>query len=96
MNDIDKELDKKNRNFIKICARNFASIPIYLYRILLRPFLPKSCAFTPTCSEYAIIAIRERGIFIGWWLALKRVARCNPFNKNAYGDDPVPHPKDAR
>jgi len=77
----------------KKVVRFLASVPIYLYRILLKPFLPKSCAFTPTCSEYALEAIKERGIFVGWWLAMKRLLRCNPFNKNAWGYDPVPKKK---
>ena len=75
---------------MKRFARFIASIPIYLYRGLLKPFLPQSCAFNPTCSQYALVAIRERGVFVGWWLVIKRLARCNPFNKNAFGDDPVP------
>ena len=48
----------------------------------------KSCRFTPTCSEYAIKALEEYGCFKGSFLALKRILRCNPFNKN-YGYDPV-------
>ena len=39
---------------------------------------------------YAIEAIEMYGVFLGGWLALKRILRCNPFNKNAYGFDPVP------
>ena len=79
----------------KKVTRFIASTPVYLYRLLLRPFLPKSCAFVPTCSEYALIAIKQRGIFVGWWLALGRILRCNPFNKNAYGIDPVPCKKEC-
>ena len=74
---------------IKI-IRFLGAIPVFLYQLLLKPFLPKSCAFYPTCSEYALIAIRERGIFVGWWLAVKRILRCNPFNRNGFGYDPVP------
>ncbi|MCL2570375.1 MAG: membrane protein insertion efficiency factor YidD [Firmicutes bacterium] len=68
----------------------FALFPIYFYRFVIKPWLPKSCAFTPTCSEYTILAIKQHGIFIGWMLGVWRILRCNPFNKNAYGYDPVP------
>jgi uncharacterized protein len=46
------------------------------------------CRFTPTCSEYSIKAIRKYGIFKGGFLTIKRVIKCNPFNKG--GHDPVP------
>lgn len=47
------------------------------------------CKFQPTCSNYAIIAINEYGCFKGCYLAVKRILRCNPFNKKS-GYDPVP------
>lgn len=47
------------------------------------------CKFTPTCSEYAIEAINEYGNFKGSYLAIKRILRCNPWNKSM-GYDPVP------
>jgi len=47
------------------------------------------CKFQPTCSNYAIIAIDEYGSIKGSFLAIKRILRCNPFNKNS-GFDPVP------
>ena len=47
------------------------------------------CKFTPTCSEYGITAINEYGNIKGTYLTIKRIFRCNPFNKN-YGYDPVP------
>lgn len=47
------------------------------------------CRFYPTCSEYTIIAIEEYGTIKGLYLGLKRIIRCNPFNKK-FGYDPVP------
>ncbi|MBQ6495455.1 MAG: membrane protein insertion efficiency factor YidD [Bacilli bacterium] len=47
-----------------------------------------SCRFYPTCSNYAIEAIEKYGFFKGWFLAIKRIIRCNPFGKKGY--DPVP------
>jgi putative membrane protein insertion efficiency factor len=46
------------------------------------------CRFTPTCSQYAVEAIRERGAFIGGALAAKRICRCHPWGD--CGHDPVP------
>jgi len=47
------------------------------------------CKYTPTCSEYAKIAINRFGVIKGIYLSIKRILRCNPFNKK-YGYDPVP------
>ena len=47
-----------------------------------------SCRFYPTCSNYAIEAIEKYGFFKGWFLAIKRIIRCNPFSKGGF--DPVP------
>lgn len=47
------------------------------------------CRFQPTCSEYAVEAINEYGNIKGSYLSIKRILRCNPFNKK-YGYDPVP------
>jgi len=47
------------------------------------------CIFTPTCSQYAIEALEKYGVIKGSWLTVKRILRCNPFNRNG-GYDPVP------
>ena len=47
------------------------------------------CKFQPTCSNYAIVAIKEYGSLKGTYLSIKRILRCNPFNKKC-GYDPVP------
>jgi putative membrane protein insertion efficiency factor len=46
------------------------------------------CRFTPTCSQYAMDAIREHGVMAGSWLAVKRICRCHPWGR--CGHDPVP------
>lgn len=46
------------------------------------------CRFYPTCSDYAIESISTYGFFKGWFLAIKRILRCNPFGGSGY--DPVP------
>jgi putative membrane protein insertion efficiency factor len=65
-------------------------LPVYLYRIFVSPLVGHSCKYEPTCSQYMIDAVRKRGIIVGMWLGIKRICRCNPWNKNAFGYDPVP------
>lgn len=60
---------------------------LQLYKAFLSPFLPPSCRFTPTCSEYAMQAVEKRGVIRGTWLAAKRILRCQPFCKGGF--DPV-------
>ena len=47
-------------------------LPVYFYRGYISPMTPPSCRFVPTCSEYAIEAIKKHGPFKGLWLAIKR------------------------
>jgi len=58
------------------------------YKAFISPALPPACRFTPTCSEYAREAIERYGVLRGSWLALRRLARCHPFNRG--GVDAVP------
>ncbi|MBM3278820.1 MAG: membrane protein insertion efficiency factor YidD [Candidatus Handelsmanbacteria bacterium] len=67
--------------------RNLAILLIEAYRILLSPFLPSSCRFHPTCSQYAIEALRRFGLLRGGWLAFRRVLRCHPWG--GAGHDPL-------
>lgn len=65
-------------------------LPVKAYRKYLSPLKSTpTCRFTPTCSQYAIDAVREWGIAAGTVLTLFRIVRCNPFSKG--GEDPVPH-----
>ncbi len=64
-------------------------LPVLLYRRVLSPLKSApSCRFLPTCSEYAIDAVKTRGIFVGTTLAMWRLLRCNPLFHG--GHDPVP------
>ncbi|MCQ2344059.1 MAG: membrane protein insertion efficiency factor YidD [Paludibacteraceae bacterium] len=63
-------------------------LPIRFYQLCISPMFPPCCRFTPTCSQYAIEAIRKYGALKGGWLAVKRIARCNPWGGSGY--DPVP------
>ena len=62
--------------------------PVWLYRRLLSPFKPRCCRFVPTCSSYALEALRVHGAIVGSWLTLRRILRCHPFCEPGY--DPVP------
>jgi len=64
------------------------ALPITVYRRFVSPLLPPRCRFAPSCSEYALTALAEYGAARGLWLAVKRIARCHPFNPGGY--DPVP------
>jgi len=63
-------------------------IPIYIYRWCISPMMPPTCRFTPTCSAYALEAIKRHGPLLGLYLALKRLLRCHPWGGSGY--DPVP------
>jgi putative membrane protein insertion efficiency factor len=60
---------------------------IQLYRRYVSPLTPPACRFTPTCSRYAIDALRRYGALRGGWLAAWRILRCNPFTRGGY--DPL-------
>ncbi len=61
---------------------------IRFYQRSISPYLPASCRYQPSCSEYAMEAIKTHGTLIGVWLGIKRIARCHPFG--GWGYDPVP------
>ncbi len=63
-------------------------LPVYFYRYFISPMTPPSCRYTPTCSAYAIEAVKKHGILKGGWLALKRILSCHPWGGSGY--DPVP------
>lgn len=69
-------------------------LPVKFYQLSISPLLPKSCRHYPSCSEYAIEALKVHGIFKGSMLAIWRILRCNPWGTSGY--DPVPPKKDKR
>jgi len=68
--------------------KRFLVFWIRAYQAGFSPLLPASCRYTPTCSEYARLAIEKHGAARGSWLAMKRIGRCHPFGGRGY--DPVP------
>ena len=64
---------------------------IRIYQIFLSPLIGQTCRFHPTCSQYAIGALKEHGLLIGCWLTVKRILKCQPLHPG--GLDPVPKKK---
>ncbi len=61
---------------------------VRFYQYFISPLIGPRCRFTPTCSQYAIEAIKMHGVAKGCWLAGKRLLRCHPYHDGGY--DPVP------
>lgn len=61
---------------------------IRFYQLAISPWLPPRCRYQPTCSHYAIEAIRKHGAGRGGLLAVRRICRCHPWGGSGY--DPVP------
>lgn len=61
---------------------------IWFYQHCISPYTPPTCRFTPTCSQYALEALRKYGPFKGLYLAVRRILRCHPWGGSGY--DPVP------
>ncbi|MCL2672925.1 MAG: membrane protein insertion efficiency factor YidD [Alphaproteobacteria bacterium] len=71
--------------------RKIAIAAIRLYQLIAPPFIRGRCRYQPSCSTYAITAIKRFGVLKGIWLTAKRLARCAPWG--GYGYDPVPGAK---
>jgi len=64
------------------------SLPVRGYRLLISPWLPHACRYTPTCSQYTLDALALHGPWRGLQLAARRLSRCHPWG--GFGPDPVP------
>ena len=71
----------------KVATLPFIAL-VRFYQLCISPFTPAACRDTPTCSQYALEALRKYGPFKGGWLALRRILRCHPWGGSGY--DPVP------
>jgi putative membrane protein insertion efficiency factor len=67
---------------------------LHIYKIALSPFLGRHCRFQPSCSAYAVLAVRRFGAWRGGWLAARRLLRCHPWHPG--GVDAVPEHWPAR
>jgi len=63
-------------------------MPIYFYKYCISPLTPAACRYTPSCSEYAVQALKKYGPLKGLGLAVRRICRCHPWGGGGY--DPVP------
>ncbi len=63
---------------------------VKFYQKQISPHTKPCCRFVPTCSQYALEALEKYGALKGSWLAVKRILRCNPFNRHFDPYDPVP------
>lgn len=61
---------------------------IRVYQYAISPLLGSRCRFYPSCSAYAVESLQRHGPFKGFWLALRRIGRCHPWQPGGY--DPVP------
>ncbi|TKG93390.1 membrane protein insertion efficiency factor YidD [Puteibacter caeruleilacunae] len=67
------------------------SLPIHFYRHAISPWTPASCRHVPTCSQYALEALKVHGPLKGLWLTVRRILKCHPWGTHGY--DPVPPKK---
>ncbi|MGV2433325.1 MAG UNVERIFIED_CONTAM: membrane protein insertion efficiency factor YidD [Rickettsiaceae bacterium] len=67
---------------------NLLLLIIRFYQITISPYLGKNCRFVPTCSEYAIEAIKNKGPMYGCWLIVRRVLKCHPFHPGGLDNPP--------
>ena len=75
----------------KILGKTAVFITLFLigsYKYIISPILPPACRFYPSCSQYAVGALKKHGFLNGSWLAVLRILRCNPLFPGGY--DPVP------
>lgn len=77
----------KVKEVFQTIIKSLLIICIRFYQVCISPLFPPACRYYPTCSQYAIEAIRQKGIFLGTWMACKRILRCHPWHDGGY--DPV-------
>ena len=73
---------------MQLSLRTLLIALIRAYQRFISPYLPPSCRFYPSCSQYALESVGKYGVVRGVWLALRRLLRCHPFHPGGF--DPVP------
>ena len=73
-------------------AARLLQLPVHGYRLFISPLLMPTCRHMPSCSEYALTALRHHGALGGSWLALRRLLRCHPWGSAGFDPVPPPHP----
>ena len=64
---------------------------IKIYQFLISPIISKNCRFNPTCSNYALEALKKHGLVLGMYYSIIRISKCHPWGGS--GHDPVPSKK---
>jgi uncharacterized protein len=75
------------RSLVTYCRAFLASFlvaGVRAYQVMLRPVLPSVCRFSPSCSEYFILAVQKYGPVRGAWRGCGRILRCNPWNPGGF------------
>lgn len=80
------------RRVVLHAPREAVVLLLRLYQLTLSPLLGPVCRFAPSCSSYAVTAVRRYGVLRGGWLTARRLARCHPWNPGGW--DPVPEHDD--
>ena len=86
-NSIEDSLQDFIRWFFMLISYPFIFL-IKIYQYVISPAIGPKCRYTPTCSQYAVDALKKHGILKGGWLSVKRISRCRPGGGHGY--DPVP------
>jgi putative membrane protein insertion efficiency factor len=92
---LDQGNDTLSRSTAHNTIRALAGLPVkalvtlvHLYQMVFSSVLPGTCRFSPTCSCYAVTALKNHGVIHGSYLTVRRLIRCNPWGP--WGHDPVP------
>ena len=72
---------------MQLAIKFFIKLLILIYRIVISPFTVASCRFQPTCSDYAIQALKKHGLIKAIGLIIRRISKCHPWGGS--GHDPV-------
>ncbi len=87
-NDYNSFFLKRTVSVIRGAVGNFLILLVRGYQFFISPYFPSSCRYYPTCSHYAIDAIKTHGAIRGLGFTAWRILRCNPWSEG--GEDPVP------
>ncbi len=82
------EILKKVADILLFPLKIIAILIIYFYKIVISPLFPPSCIYTPSCSTYMLLAIKRFGLIRGFFIGIKRIAKCHAGQKG--GIDPLP------
>src|SRR6056297_3339951 len=86
--DILAQMMQQIKKIIRKGFERFFLLLVYFYKYAISPLTPASCRHYPTCSGYAVDALKVHGPFRGIWLAIRRLSKCHPWGTHGY--DPVP------